>query len=217
MGGILDDSGRLIVNSVQNKRALDLMHDFIWKYRISPPNTHSELTEESSRHLFQQGKGLFLRNWTYVWDLCQKDPLMKGKVGISLLPSSSGGNPASVYGGWHLAISSRSKKKEQAWQLVEFLTSNKVQKELALNLSWAPTSRTLYNDPQLIENLPFLQVVEMGLKNIQIRPNLPYYQWISDVLQKNINKVLSNRMNSEEALSTIQKELEGIRNEFYKD
>lgn len=58
-GGIIDVNGKVIANSVKNKRILDFMHDLIWKYRISPPNTHSELMEESSRHLFQQGKSLF--------------------------------------------------------------------------------------------------------------------------------------------------------------
>ncbi|MDN3515045.1 MAG: ABC transporter substrate-binding protein [Candidatus Brocadia sp.] len=216
-GGIIDDQGRLIVNSVQNKMALDLMHDLIWKYRISPPNTHSELMEESSRHLFQQGKGLFLRNWTYVWELCQDDPSMKNKVGVSQLPRFSDGKPASVYGGWHLAINAYSRNKKQAWQFIEFLTSPKAQKELAMNLSWAPTRHVLYSDPELIQKLPFLPIVGMALKNVRIRPNLPYYQWLSDVLQKYINKVIANQMRSEDALITIHKELEGIRNEFAED
>ena len=213
-GGIIDDTGRIIVDSEQNKIALDFMHDLIWEYRVSPQNTHSELMEESSRHLFQQGKGLFLRNWTYVWDLCQEDPSMKGKVGVSQLPKFSHGKPASVYGGWHLAINSRSEKKKQAWQLLEFLTSEKVQKELALNLSWIPSRRSLYKDPELLEKLPFLPLVETALKDVQIRPNLPYYQWVSDVLQKHVNKVLSNQANSDVALRTINAKLEGIKSEF---
>jgi len=216
-GGIIDDAGRIMVNSEQNKIALDFMHDLIWEYRISPQNTHSELMEESSRHLFQQGKGLFLRNWTYVWELCQEDPLMKGKVGVSLLPKFSDGNPASVYGGWHLAINVHSKKKKQAWKLIEFLTSSGTQKELAMNLSWLPSRTALYDDSELLHKLPFLPVAKTSLENIQIRPNLPYYQWVSDVLQKHINRVLSNQTGSQEALQTIQTKLEGIKNEFAKD
>jgi len=216
-GGIIDDTGRIIVNSAQNKIALDFMHDMIWKYRISPQNTQSELMEESSRHLFQQGKGLFLRNWTYVWELCQEDPLMKGKVGVSLLPKFSDGSPASVYGGWHLAINVHSKKKKQAWKLIEFLTSHEAQKELAMNLSWLPSRTALYDDAELLHKLPFLPVAKTSLENIQIRPNLPYYQWVSDVLQKHINRVLSNQTGSQEALQTIQAKLEGIKNEFAKD
>ena len=213
-GGIIDDTGRIIVDSELNKIALDFMHDLIWEYRVSPQNTHSELMEESSRHLFQQGKGLFLRNWTYVWELCQEDPLMKGKVGVSLLPKFSDGNPASVYGGWHLAINACSKNKKQAWRLIEFLTSPEAQKELAMNLSWAPTRHALYNDPELIQKLPFLPIVELALKDVQIRPNLPYYQWVSDILQKHINKVLSNQTSSDAALRTMNAKLEGIKSEF---
>lgn len=213
-GSIFDGAGRITVESEQNKKALNLMCNMIGKYRISPPNTYSELMEETSRHLFQQGKALFLRNWTYVWELCQDDPLVKGKVGVSLLPAFSGGKHASVYGGWHLAINSRSEKKKQAWQFIDFLTSEAAQKELAMDLSWLPTKNALYKDPELNQRLPFLPTVERALQDVQIRPNLPYYQWVSDVLQKYVNKALSNQMDSGDALSAIHEKLKGIEHEF---
>ncbi|MCF6147569.1 MAG: ABC transporter substrate-binding protein [Candidatus Kuenenia sp.] len=215
-GQIIDDDGNVVINSAKNKTALSLMHDLIWKYKISPQNTYSELMEESSRHLFQQGKGLFLRNWTYVWDLCQEDMLLKNKVGVSLLPKFENGSFASVCGGWHLAMNANSEKKKQAWKLIEFLTSAEVQKKLAMNLSWAPTRSLLYNDAELIEKLPFLLMVEQSIKNIQVRPNVPYYQWISDVLQKYINKVLSHQMEIREALKIMQDKIERIKNDFAK-
>lgn len=213
-GCIIDDAGRVIVDAEQNKIALRLMRDLIGKHRVSPQNTYSELEEESSRHLFQQGKGLFLRNWTYVWELCQEDPSMKDKVGVTQLPRFSDGKPASVYGGWHLAINACSTKKEPAWQLIHFLTSHEVQKELAMNLSWLPSRKTLYKDPELLEKLPFLPVVESALQDVQVRPNVPYYQWISDVLQKHVNKALSNQTGVEEALSAMKAKLEGIQRDF---
>lgn len=216
-GGIIDSTGNIIIDSERNTMALDLMRDLIWKYRVSPQNTYSELEEESSRHLFQQGKGLFLRNWTYVWGLCQEDPSMKGKVGVSLLPRFSDGKPASVYGGWHLAINAYSGKKEQAWQLIQFLTSHEAQKELAMHASWMPSRTALYKDQELVEKLPFLPVVESALHDVQIRPNVPCYQWISDILQKHVNKVLSNRTSSEEALMTMKVKLEGIKRDFTKN
>jgi multiple sugar transport system substrate-binding protein len=107
-----------------------------------------------------------------------------------------------------------SKNKKQAWRLIEFLTSPEAQKELAMNLSWAPTRHALYNDPELIQKLPFLSIVESALKGVQIRPNLPYYQWVSDILQKHINKVLSNQTSSDVALRTMNAKLEGVKSEF---
>lgn len=216
-GGIIDSTGNIIIDSEHNTIVLDLMRDLIWQYRVSPQNTYSELEEESSRHLFQQGKGLFLRNWTYVWGLCQEDPSMKGKVGVSRPPRFSDGKPASVYGGWHLAINAYSGKKEQAWQLIHFLTSHEAQKELAIHASWMPSRKALYKDPELVEILPFLPVVESVLQDVQIRPNVPYYQWISDILQKHVNEVLSNQTNSKAALMTMKAKLEGIKRDFTKD
>lgn len=216
-GGIIDTHGKVIVNSAQNQTALELMHDLLWKYKISPLNTYSELMEEPTRHLFQQGRGLFLRNWAYVWGLCQADPFMRDKVGISLLPKFADGHPAPVYGGWHLAINAHSKKKEQAWQLVKFLSSHRIQRELSKRLSWSPTRISLYRDPRLLQRLPFIPLVKTSFPNIQIRPNLPYYQWVSDIIQKHVNRVLSNQESSQQALLSIQIELERMRNEFTKD
>ncbi len=213
-GEIIDDKGRIVVNSSQNRAALDLMHGLIWKYRISPPNTASELIEKSSRNLFQQGRSLFLRDWTSVWNLNRKDPSMRGKVGLSQLPRFPDGRPTPVYAGWHLTINAHSKKKAEAWKLVNFLTSRRTQKKLAIHLSWAPTRNALYRDTGLLQRLPFLSVIEASFYNIQIRPNFPYYQRISNVIQKQINKVLSNQINNEQALQTIQTELEHIKNEF---
>lgn len=216
-GQIIDEAGNVVIHSAQNKTALQLMHDLIWKYKISPQNTYSELMEESSRHLFQQGKGLFLRNWTYVWDLCQEDITLKDKVGVALLPRFSDGSFASVCGGWHLAINANSVKKDAAWKLIEFLTSAKVQKRLAENVSWAPTRSSLYKDTELTEKLPFLPIVEQSLENIQLRPNVPYYQWISDVLQKYLSKVLSRQMEIQEALQIMQDKIERIKDDFAKE
>ncbi|MBV6519876.1 MAG: hypothetical protein DCC43_11520 [Candidatus Brocadia sp.] len=216
-GGIIDNAGHIIIDSEQNTIMLDLMRDLIWKYRISPQNTYSELAEESSRHLFQQGKALFLRNWTYVWELCQEDPSMKGRVGVSQLPRFPEGKPASVYGGWHLAINAHSEKKEPAWRLIQFLTSYEAQKELAIQVSWMPSRKALYKDPELMEKLPFLPVVESALQDVQIRPTVPYYQWISEILQKYVNKALSNQISSEEALKIIRAKLEEIKRDFTKN
>ncbi|MDR4508302.1 MAG: ABC transporter substrate-binding protein [Candidatus Brocadiaceae bacterium] len=216
-GRIIDENGATVVHSVQNKRALDLMRDLIWKFKISPPNTYSELMEESSRHLFQQGKGLFLRNWTYVWDLCQEDPFMAGRVGVTQLPRFPEGAHSSVCGGWHLAVNAYSKKKEKAWRLIKFLSSGKTQKKLALNLAWAPTKQLLYKDPELIKQAPLLSIVEKSLRNVQVRPNLPYYQWISDSVQKQINKALSDQKTSQEALQAIYSKMERIQDDFRKN
>jgi len=86
-----------------------------------------------------------------------------------------------------------------------------------MNLSWAPTRHALYNDPELLEKLPFLPIVELALKDVQIRPNLPYYQWVSDILQKHINRVLSNQTGSDVALRTINAKLEGVKSEFIEN
>lgn len=76
---------------------------------------------------------------------------------------------------------------------------------------------SLYKDAELIEKLPFLPIVEQSLENIQMRPNVPYYQWISDVLQKYLSKVLSRQMEIQEALQIMQDKIERIKDDFAKE
>lgn len=75
----------------------------------------------------------------------------------------------------------------------------------------------MYKDAELIEKLPFLPIVEQSLENIQMRPNVPYYQWISDVLQKYLSKVLSRQMEIQEALQIMQDKIERIKDDFAKE
>lgn len=216
-GEIIDNKGRVVVNSSQNRAALDLMHGLIWKHRVSPSNTTSEFMEGRSRDLFHNDRSLFLRDWTYSWDLSRNDPSMRRKVGIAQLPKFPDGKPGPVYAGRHLAINANSIKKAEAWKLVDFLTSRHTQKKLAIYLSWAPTRNVLYRDHGLLQRLPFLPIIKASFHNIRIRPNLPYYQRMSAVIQEHVSRVLSNQISSEQALQTIQAELEHIKNEFTQD
>lgn len=72
----------------------------------------------------------------------------------------------------------------------------------------------LYPHMKVYDNIP---VVESALHNVQIRPNAPYYQWISDILQKHVNKILLNQTSSEEALMAMKAKLEGVKRDFAKN
>jgi len=138
-GNIVSKAGSITVYSKENIQALQLMRDLIHKYQISPPNTFTEMREEEVRTFFENGNALFERNWPYAWKLHRSEnSLVKEKVGITLLPRFKGGENAAALGGWHIGISWYSDKKDDAWGLVKFILSYKVQKKLFLNLSWNP-------------------------------------------------------------------------------
>ncbi len=213
-GGLLLEDGKISVNTLENVQALQFMRDLICNYRISPPNTFTEMKEEEVRIFFQQGNALFERNWPYAWGNHQSESSpVKGKVGISPLPSFPGGRKASTLGGWHLGISIFSDSKKEAAQFLKYVTSYGIQKQLALNLGWNPGRVDIYEDPEVLSQLPHLKDLRVVFENAYARPNVPYYTQISEVLQRYINAVLAGKMEPVEALVKSEEEIsEVVRN-----
>jgi multiple sugar transport system substrate-binding protein len=122
-GGEVLEDGRLTLDSPANRTALGFMADLIYRHRVTPASV-TTATEEPSRHVFGQGRALFLRNWPYAWRPFQAEgSAVKDKVGVTVLPHFEGGRPAATLGGWQLGVNRYSAHPEAAERLVQFLTS----------------------------------------------------------------------------------------------
>ncbi len=209
-GGIMNGD-KIDLNTPQNENALNFMHELIYKYKISPPNTFTEMKEEEVRQAFQRGNALFERNWPYAWKLHESDDSpVKGKVGIAPLPRFAGGESASTLGGWHIGISKYSDKKEEAWKLIQFIESYETQKKFALNLGWNPGRKDIYSDSDVVNELPHLKILKEVFEHAVSRPNLPYYTQVSDVIQRFVNACLAGNTSPGDALQIAQSELDEI-------
>ncbi|MEJ2697518.1 MAG: ABC transporter substrate-binding protein [Candidatus Sulfobium sp.] len=156
-----------------------------------------ELTyeEPESLALFIQGKAVFHRNWPYAWEV-SNDPArsrVAGKVGIAKLPHFPGGKSYSTLGGWQLAISSYSKNKEAAWTFIRFLTSRKIQKQLAVQAGFAPTRKALYGDADVLKANPQFRSMKDVFVTAYPRPRSPLYPAISNILQRYFSSAISDR------------------------
>lgn len=210
-GGIILKEGKIKLNLPSNVKALQFMFDLIHTYKISPPNTFTEMKEEEVRISFQRGDALFERNWPYAWALHQsEDSYVKGKVDIAPLPHFASGKSVSTLGGWHIGISKYSDAKSKAFKFLKFVVSYTTQKKLALKLGWNPGRKDVYNDQEVLERLPHLAKLKSVFENALPRPNLPYYTQISQVLQHYINAALSGKLTPEVALSRAEKEAQNV-------
>lgn len=196
------------LNTPENRKALQLMHDLIHKYKISPPNTYTEMKEEEVRLLFQSGNALFQRNWSYAWALHQKDDSgVRGNVGIAPLPHAPKAKSASTLGGWHIGISKYSDNKEEAFKLLQFITSYDIQKRLTLELGWNPAHKSLYADKDVAQKMAHIGDLKPVFENAYPRPVVPYYTLISEILQRYLNAALSGKMSAEAALDYAEKRI----------
>jgi len=210
-GGFLFRDAQVILDTAENRRALHLMHDLIWKHGISPPNTYTEMREEQARTYFQEGQALFERNWPYAWKLHQADgSRVKGRVDIAPLPAPATGKSMSTLGGWHIGVSRFSDAKENSLKFVKYVASYEGQKKMILRLGWNPGRRDLYEDQDLLREMPFLKKLAVIFLNARSRPVIPYYTQVSDVSQRWINAVLADRVEPHKALQNAEEEIAAL-------
>ncbi len=210
-GGVILDGKGVEINTKENIDATQFMYDLIHRYKISPPNTFTEMKEEEVRTFFQQGNALFERNWPYAWALHQgEDSSVRGKVGIAALPHFAGGKSVSTLGGWHIGMSKHSDAKQKSFEFIKFVLSYNTQKKLTLKLGWNPARRDVYTDADVVEKMPHLVYLRDVFENLSPRPNLPYYTMISEVIQRYVSSVLSGKLTAGQALSEMESEVKKI-------
>jgi multiple sugar transport system substrate-binding protein len=217
-GGLKSTADRLQIDTPANVAALQFMCDLIWRHKISPPNTYTELKEEEVRAFFQQSGALFERNWPYAWALHQgPDSKVKGKCAIAVLPRFPDGVHAAALGGWHIGVSRYSDAKKSAWSFVKYVTSYAVQKELTMGLGWNPGRRDVYDDGEILKTAPHLATLKDVFTNAVARPNLPYYTHISETIQKYTNAALAGKLDPGKALAAAQDEIDRIVERYRKE
>jgi multiple sugar transport system substrate-binding protein len=209
-GGDVVRDGRVLIDSSQNREALDFMADLIYEYEITPDFVTTAI-EETTRHIFGNGRAVFMRNWPYAWNIFERpESAVKGKVGVAILPSFPGHEPASTLGGWQLGVNKYSKHPEEAERFIEFLTSYETQKAIALSIGYKPTLRSLYNDEDLMAAQPFIVSLCDVFEHAKPRPVTPFYMMISQILQPELSAVLSRIKKPKEALHSAHGQIEHI-------
>ncbi len=205
-GDVLRDK-RVVINSPENIYALQFLRDMIIRYNVSPPLVTTSI-EEPTRHIFGNGRALFMRNWPYALNIFEKkDSPVRGKVGVSLLPSFSGNNSVSALGGWQLGINKYSMHPEAAEKLIQFLTSSESQKFLALTIGYKPTRKSLYNDDDFVRKQSFISDLYKVFMNARPRPVSPYYMMMTQVMQPEFSAVISGIKTPEDALASAHRQV----------
>jgi multiple sugar transport system substrate-binding protein len=208
-GAVLED-GRVVLDSTANREALAFVADLIARYHVTPASV-TTATEESSRHVFGQGRAMFMRNWPYAWRLFEDSgSRVHGKVGVATLPHFEGGHSSATLGGWQLAVNARTRAPELARALVRYLTSTDVQRALALAYGFQPSRVALYGDAALLARQPFLALLEHVFATARPRPVTPRYVRMSQVLQSEFSAAIAGVRTPAAALSAGQRGLERI-------
>ncbi|MEW2634914.1 ABC transporter substrate-binding protein [Streptomyces sp. NPDC048389] len=208
-GSILRDDGeRVTVDSAAAREALTFLADGVREGWI--PREALRYKEEESRQAFQDGRLLFLRNWPYVHsDASAKDSKVAGKFGVVPLPGPNGPG-TSVLGGSNLAVSSHSRHPASAADLIAYLTSERVQRQVLTEGSLPPVRADLYEDPELVRAHPYLPTLRQSVLSAVPRPKSPRYDQVSLAVQAVAQDVMALRQTPADAVERLARELAAI-------
>lgn len=206
-GELLDSSGKVRIDEPPAVEALTALVNAIYVDGIVP---QAVLTyqEEEARHVFQEGRAVFMRNWPYAWNLMQKEGSpVRGKIGIVPMVSGPGGKSAATLGGWGFAISSYSRHPAKAYAVAEYFASAESQKLAFLKGGILPSRKALYSDPEVLKAAPHMRDLGRVLAGARPRPMHPRWPRMSDALQMHVSAALSRQEEPAEALKAAAVEI----------
>jgi multiple sugar transport system substrate-binding protein len=190
-GDVLGDDSEVRLTDNQTLDALEFIGGLIREHGITPPLV-TTLNEEATRHIFQSGRAIFMRNWPYAWRLLnQPGSAVAGRVGLTVVPHFPGHRSAPTMGGFHLGVNAHSPHKPLAIAFVRFMIRYDVQKQILLEVGVLAAHRQIYQDPEVRAALPFLDELTPALEQAQPRPVTPYYMMISQILQPELSAVVA--------------------------
>src|SRR5215217_1473779 len=211
-GGEVLDGDKVIIDSPESVAGLTTEQSMISE-GVSPQAVASYTVWEADV-AFLNGDAVFCREWPYMYAAVGDPQMSKIKldqVGVSALPVGEGrSQTASCLGGWNMLISASSEMQDEAWEFVQFMTSEESQKIQTLSASTLPTLNALYEDREIRKEVPVITLGKEALRNARPRPISPYYSQMSRSMAEQFNKVLTGATPPEEAVETLQSDLQQI-------
>jgi trehalose/maltose transport system substrate-binding protein len=209
-GTVVSPDGVITIN---NENAVEIVDQAAgWVGTISPPGV-TGFDEEASRAIWQAGNAAFMRNWPYAFTLGQADDsVIKDSFDVRPLPAGEG-NPAATLGGWQLAVSRYSEHPAEAADLAFFLASYEQQKIRAIEGSLNPTIQSLYEDPDVLEAIPFFGSLYDVFINAVARPSTataPQYSDVSQLFFSSVHSVLTGDRDAGVAFEELELDLEDL-------
>jgi multiple sugar transport system substrate-binding protein len=204
-GGDTMQNGRLLLQTDAARAALDYLQSLL-RRGVSPPSVTSSI-EEDTRRIFQAGKAVLMRNWPYAFAETEREgSVLRGKVGLAPLPSSSGEPGPGVLGGYQLAVNALvdPDRRDLAVALVSHLTSTEANVRMAIAYGRSPARRAAYDDPRLASEAPLVAALRPAFERALPRPVTPYYMMLSDVLQGEFSAAITGVRKPVEALARAQ-------------
>lgn len=199
-GWVFDKDNNPTLATAEMAAALQFLADLRNRYGVLPRECNYELSDT----MFKKGQAAFLINGP--WSL--KGYLGAGlDIGVMPIPMITGTGkypePMVSSKGYSINVNVSPRKMPQVKQLLVFLTSEQVQKEIVEELLILPSISSLYNDPALSAN----ELVRGSMEQARLgraMPAIPEMRAVWDAIRPFYQSVLSGNLEPEKAAARMQ-------------
>jgi multiple sugar transport system substrate-binding protein len=181
-GRLVSEDGTRTAVDESTVRALRLLRRFATSAGAMEALSNSYEAEAQAQ--MENGFAAFELNWPYVWAAMQlNNPEMAENFAFTYYPRVLPDQPPRVTtGGLDYAVSAYSRYPELARQAILCIRSRESQKHMALNAGTPPAYASLYEDPEMQNAYPMLDILREQLEYAVSRPKTPFYQNVSTVV-----------------------------------
>jgi multiple sugar transport system substrate-binding protein len=198
-GQFVDQDGKLIINDKAGVDALTWMKKSIDEGLTNPGST--TFLEDDVLKTMSAGQASFTLNWeSSLRDLNDTSKSsIAGDAAVLQTPAGPDGDRPSVNGNMALSITKNSKNQDAAWKFIEFASSQKIQD--AYVKSSMPDWKSSYQNPEIVKTNPdVLAAAAKAFDDGILRPTVPAYNKVSQVIQVELQNALLGSKTPKQAL-----------------
>jgi multiple sugar transport system substrate-binding protein len=172
----------------------------------APPGL-SNLREDTANFTFQDGSSSFQLNYSFIFPAAAEIEGLQENIGWTRWPRVNPNEPSRVtLGGFNIAISEFSENADLAFEAARCMADPEQQLIITGLGGLAPTTESLYDDPDVQEALPFADLMRETIDDGAPRPVSPAYSDISLAIQKSFHP--PEEIDPQEVVEQLQDRLE---------
>lgn len=146
--------------------------------------------------------------WTRLEDA--KSSLVAGKIGYAASPRDPSVKDAYFVRGWALHVNKASKRKDEAWELIRFLTAPEQQAAMAIEFGNPISRLSVLANPDVAARIPVSAAAREALASAKIQPNSPRLARVWDVLAKHVSAAQAGQATASQALAAAEQEVVAV-------
>ncbi len=201
-GNVFDESGKLVINSDENVKALE--------HYLKLADAGMIDTQRQLDDLFAKGRiGIWFSGGWLIEKINNINPDLSFEIG--LFPGMGDKPGISFAGGEYFAISKDSENKNLANKLIRFLTdgANAIIFTRQIFEAGFPADKDYYRD-SFYESHPKRMLFARQLESARMTPVSPYWLEIEEIIESNVEKTLYDEISPSNAIAAMEREINAV-------